>query len=114
MTGQCAEDGRNPADLTFAHYLWMRTGRTREQATAGARAYLERSYARPFTAEQVPRFCAAGTADDLREQVAQYVEAGCRYLIAKPACEPDELAGQCAAIAEAFRLSSSGARATAG
>ena len=114
VTGQCAENGRNPADLTFAHYLWMRTGRTREQATAGARAYLERSYARPFTAEQVPRFCAAGTADDLREQVAQYAEAGCRYLIAKPACEPDELAGQCAAIAEAFRLASSGARATAG
>ena len=114
VTRQCAQAGRNPAELTFAHYLWMRTGRTREQATAGARGYLERSYARPFTAEQVPGFCAAGTADDLREQVAQYAEAGCRYLIAKPACEPDELADQCAAIAEAFRLAPSGARASAG
>jgi len=114
VTRQCAETGRNPAELTFAHYLWMRTGRTHEQATAAARAYLERSYARPFTAEQVPRFCAAGTADDLCEQVAQYAAAGCRYLIAKPACEPDELAGQCAAIAAAFKLASSGARATSG
>ena len=111
---RCAETGRNPAELTFAHYLWVRPGRTREQATEGARAYLERSYARPFTADQVPRFCAAGTADDLREQVARYAEAGCRYLIAKPACEPDELADQCAAIAEAFRLAPSGAHASAG
>ena len=103
-----------PAELTFAHYLWMRTGRSREQATAAARGYLERSYARPFTAEQVPRFCAAGTADDVREQVAEYAAAGCQYLIAKPACEPDELTDQCAAIAEAFQLTSSGARAAAG
>jgi alkanesulfonate monooxygenase SsuD/methylene tetrahydromethanopterin reductase-like flavin-dependent oxidoreductase (luciferase family) len=104
VTRQCAETGRPLAELTFAHYLWMRPGRTREQATAAARRYLERSYARPFTAEQVPRFCAAGTADDLREQVAEYAAAGCQYLIAKPACEPDELADQCAAIAEVFQL----------
>jgi probable F420-dependent oxidoreductase len=112
VTRLCAETGRHPAELTFAHYLWMRPGRIREQATAAAREYLERSYARPFTADQVPRFCAAGTGDDLREQVAEYAAAGCQYLIAKPACEPGELADQCAAIAEAFRLSSSGAHAT--
>lgn len=110
---QCAETGRPLAELTFAHYLWMRTGRTREQATAAARGYLERSYARPFAAGQVPRFCAAGTADDVREQVAEYAAAGCQYLIAKPACEADELADQCAAIAETFQLTSSGARAAA-
>jgi probable F420-dependent oxidoreductase len=113
VTRQCAETGRHPGELTFAHYLWTRTGRTREQATEAARAYLERSYARPFTAEQVPRFCAAGTTDDVREQVAEYAAAGCQYLIAKPACEPDALADQCAAIAETFQLASSGARATA-
>jgi probable F420-dependent oxidoreductase len=113
VTRQCAETGRPPAELTFAHYLWVRTGRTREQATAAARGYLERSYARPFTAEQVPRFCAAGTADDVREQAAEYAAAGCQYLIAKPACEPDELAGQCAAIAETFQLTAPGARAAA-
>jgi probable F420-dependent oxidoreductase len=106
---QCAEAGRDPAGLTFAHYLWVRTGRTREQATDAARGYLEHSYARSFTAEQVPRFCAAGTADDVRGQVAEYAAAGCQYLIAKPACEPGELADQCAAIAETFQLASSGA-----
>lgn len=108
---QCAETGRDPAELTFAHYLWVRTGRTREQATAAAHAYLERSYARSFSTDQVPRFCAAGTADDVREQVAEYAAAGCQYLIAKPACEPDEVAGQCAAIAETFQLAPSGAAA---
>jgi probable F420-dependent oxidoreductase len=106
VTRQCAETGRSPAELTFAHYLWMRIGRTRAQARAAARAYLEGSYARPFTDEQVPRFCAAGTADDVRKQVAKYAAAGCQYLIAKPACESDELPGQCAAIAEAFQLGS--------
>ncbi len=105
---QCAEAGRDPAELTFAHYLWVRAGRTRERATDAARGYLERSYARSFTAEQVPRFCAAGTADDVRGQVAEYAAAGCQYLIAKPACEPDELADQCAAIAETFQLAPSG------
>jgi probable F420-dependent oxidoreductase len=109
VTRQCAEAGRDPAGLTFAHYLWVRTGRTREQATDAARGYLEHSYARSFTAEQVPRFCAAGTADDVRGQVAEYAAAGCQYLIAKPACEPGELADQCAAIAETFQLASSGA-----
>lgn len=104
---QCAETARDPAGLTFAHYLWVRTGRTRERATDAARAYLERSYARPFTAEQVPRFCAAGTADDVREQVAQYAAAGCQYLIAKPACEPGELGDQCAALAGTFQLATS-------
>jgi hypothetical protein len=96
----CVEIGRDPAAITFAHYLWVRVGESYESAIAGARAYLERSYQRSFSAVQVPPFCAAGAADDLRGRVMEYAAAGCQYLVLKPACEPEELADQSEALAQ--------------
>ena len=72
------EEGRDPASITLGLQLWHAVGDDREKAKAGLAKRMEGFYQIPY--ERFERYSPYGTAEEIAEFLAPYIEAGCSHI----------------------------------
>ncbi len=96
------EAGREPDEIEFGMQFWTSVAPTRSEARAMVGAEMEGMYRLPF--ERFERYTPHGTAKEVAEQIAPYVEAGARHINLLPVqASPEENVERAAEIREALR-----------
>ena len=98
MTAQeAARVGRLDPPDRHAMQVWCGFAETKEAARSCLAPAMELMYQLPF--ERFERYCPYGTADDVAEFLAPYVEAGCaEFNLIPQSPDPDRIAGDVAAV----------------
>lgn len=103
IIGQAAiEAGRSPRDIELGMQFWTAVGDSRDDARALVSASMEGMYRVPF--DRFERYTPFGTAAEVAEFIAPYVEAGARHInlvLAQPS--PEENVLRAAEVQEALR-----------
>jgi hypothetical protein len=84
---------------SLLHFLCVED--SRKKAQAKALDYLNRTYRQPFD-NLVDRYAGTGPAEIQVKLLNEYVEAGVRHFVFRPACPPEEFATQLRRIVEAI------------
>lgn len=93
--------GRDPAAVELGMQFWCSIGASREQARARLAPAMEAQYRMPF--ERFERSTPFGTARDVAEFIAPYVELGCRHVNLLPVQgSPEENVERAAEVREAL------------
>src|SRR5262249_11534802 len=92
--------GRDPRDFRHAINVWCGFGATREAARAPLAIGMQSFYQMPFVPFE--RYSPYGTAEDVAEFLAPYVEAGCSAFNVIPCADDHETA--VSGVAEVRRL----------
>ncbi len=96
------EAGRSPADIELGMQFWTAVADSREEARALVAGSMEAMYRVPF--DRFERYTPSGTAAEVAEFIAPYVEAGARHVnlvLAQPS--PEENVLRAVEIQEALR-----------
>jgi probable F420-dependent oxidoreductase len=88
-----AESGRPLDGFVAAHLVFIAIGKDYEQAKATWVQRLSKRYNQDF-APLADRYGIIGTPAQCIEQMERFVEAGCRYCILDPICDPPDKQGQ--------------------
>ena len=86
--------GRAPSEIAPAMMIPTRVAATTEQAEVDLRTHLSRRYHREFTTDLIRRVCLAGSPEDVRHRVAEYLEAGVEHLVFLSGGSPTESINQ--------------------
>lgn len=94
--------GRDPADVEMGMQFWTSVSPDREEARALVGAGMEATYRLPF--ERFERYTPYGSAREVAEFLAGFVEAGARHINLVPAQgSPEEVMERAAEVREALR-----------
>ena len=94
-----AQAGRRPTRFGTSHLLFVRFGKTREEALEEAAKHLSIRYAMDFR-KPAERYCALGRPEDVAEAVRKFHDAGVRRLVLDMIGRPEERPGQFERFAE--------------
>ncbi len=96
---QAAEQaGRRLDRFVAAHLTFVTVGPDYESAERTWVRILSRRYAQDF-GPLARKYGVIGTAEQCAEQIDRYVQAGCRYFVMNPICDPEDERAQLEAIA---------------
>jgi probable F420-dependent oxidoreductase len=95
MRATAVAAGRDPDALLPGLVMFALVGEDGELAREQAREHLSRRYGMQFQPHHVAKLCIAGTPEDCRSRVAEYVEAGVRHLCFNPCASGDPYLEQC-------------------
>jgi probable F420-dependent oxidoreductase len=90
--------GRDLDGFAWAHLTFISLGRDHEAAERTWVRLLSRRYAQDF-GPLARKYGIIGTPEQCVEQIGRFVEAGCRYFLMNPICDPPEARAQLEAIA---------------
>jgi probable F420-dependent oxidoreductase len=93
-----AEAGRDLDGFATGHLAFITVGRDHEAARATWIRILSRRYNQDFT-PLASRYGIIGTAEQCAQQLARFVDAGCRCLVLNPIADPEGQREQVEAIA---------------
>jgi probable F420-dependent oxidoreductase len=99
IAGFAAAAGRRPTRFGTAHLLFVRFGKTREDALDHAAKHLSIRYAMDFR-KPAERYCALGRPEDVAAAVRAFHAAGVRTVVLDMIGPPEERAGQLQQFAE--------------
>ncbi len=91
----CGQTGRTIEKGEAGALLLCHVGRDGEEASRVARSFLEGT---PFGADTLRERCAFGTAEEVRDRIAEYVDAGCEKFVLFPVAGGADLLAQVDAI----------------
>jgi alkanesulfonate monooxygenase SsuD/methylene tetrahydromethanopterin reductase-like flavin-dependent oxidoreductase (luciferase family) len=93
--------GREPRDVELGMQFWCSVGASREEARAMLAPAMEAQYRTPF--ERFERTTPFGTAREVAEFIAPYLELGCRHVNLLPVqASPEENVERAAEVREAL------------
>lgn len=94
--------GRDPSDVEMGMQFWTSVTDSRDKARGLVSKGMEGTYRLPF--ERFERYTPYGTADEIAEYIAPFVEAGAKHINLIPAQESPEAVIEAAAkVREALR-----------
>ncbi|MGB4860976.1 MAG: LLM class flavin-dependent oxidoreductase, partial [Tepidiformaceae bacterium] len=97
-----SDAGREPAEIELGMQFWTSVSNSREEAKALVSQGMESTYRLPF--ERFERYTPFGTANEIAEHLAPFIEAGARHINLIPTQESPEAVIEAAAkIREAVR-----------